>query len=393
MSTHDAQGDQSEVAARRERLRRAGNLAWTTIGLAGALVIVGYVVGRLSLIVVPVILALFPATLLVPVSVKLKEVGLPNTLAAVASIVLGLAVIAGIIGAMIPLVVAEVPNLIESASSGVEQIETFLEEDPFGLGLQGPSELLRTAREQLGGFGDYTDQAMSAATTAFEVAAGLVLLFVVLFFYLKDGRRLMEGVVSLAPRSSRSRVRSIVERAWDTLGRYFRGQMVVALVDAVFIGIGLLILGIPLAAPLSVLIFFGALFPLVGAVVTGALAVLVALAHGGLATALLVLGLILLVQQVEGNVLQPLILGRAIDLHPLVVLLSVTAGGVTFGILGAFLAVPVAAIVARTLLDDDSTAASDDPAEYSDDGDRVPDTGTEGRSEPPGGAGAQTPAG
>ncbi|MEX0657943.1 MAG: AI-2E family transporter, partial [Egibacteraceae bacterium] len=129
---------------------------------------------------------------------------------------------------------------------------------------------------------------------------------------------------------------------WTTLGRYFRGQLLVAAVDAVLIGLGLLLLGIPLAVPLAVLIFFGGLFPIVGAVTSGVVAVLVALADAGLATALIVLGLIVAVQQLESNVLEPVVLGKTLALHPLMVLLAITAGAVTLGVLGAFLAVPVA---------------------------------------------------
>ncbi len=345
MTTHTSDA----TAGGQSTVRRLGATAWAVIGIAGVVVIVGYLAGRLSLIVIPVVLALFPATLLVPVSAKLKSLGLPNSLAAVASIVLGFLLIGAIVGAMIPLVAAEAPALIESAGGGVQEIETLLRSDPFNVGVDGPTGLLEAARDQLGQLTNYTGQAAAAASATFEALAGLLLLFIILFFYLKDGRRLTEGILSLVPEHGRSRVRQAAERAWGTLGSYFRGQMLVALVDAVAIGIGLLVLGIPLAAPLAVLIFFGALFPLIGALITGSLAVLVALAHGGLTSALLVLALILIVQQVEGNVLQPIIIGRAIDLHPLVVLLAVTAGGVTLGILGAFLAVPVAAIIGGIL--------------------------------------------
>ena len=358
MSTDQADATRSPGSARTS-LGRIGSIAWALIGIAGSVVIVGYLAGQLSLIVVPVVLALFPATLLVPVASKLKSLGLPNSLAAVASILLGFVLIGAIVGAMIPLVVAEGPDLVESAGGGVQEIEDFLKEDPLGLGLEGPTELLQAAREQLGELTDYTDQAAAAASATFEALAGLLLLFIILFFYLKDGRRLTEGVLSLVPEHNRPRIRHAAERAWQTLGRYFRGQMLVALVDAVAIGIGLLILGIPLAAPLAVLVFFGALFPLIGALITGALAVLVALANGGLTSALFVLALILIVQQVEGNVLQPIIIGRAIDLHPLLVLLAVTAGGVTLGILGAFLAVPLAAIVGGITSDDGQAGEKD----------------------------------
>lgn len=346
----------------RATIREVGRTSWALLGIIGLLVLIGLVAGRLTLIVVPVVLALFPATLLVPVAAKLKSVGFPDSLSAITSMILGFLLIGGLIGAMIPLVVAEVPALIDSASSGVEQIEAVLEDDPLGLGISGPSELLAAGREQVGEIGDYTDQAVTAASTAFETLAGLLLLFVVLFFYLKDGRRLIAGLLSVAPKRSRPRLGRAADRAWKTLGSYFRGQLLVALFDAVFIGIGLLILGIPLAVPLAVLIFFGGLFPLVGAVATGTLAVLVALADGGLTTALIVLGLILVVQQVEGNLLQPLIIGRAIDLHPLVVILAITAGGVLLGILGAFLAVPAAAILARVVADDPGSAAADEGA-------------------------------
>jgi putative heme transporter len=133
------------------------------------------------------------------------------------------------------------------------------------------------------------------------------------------------------------------DRVWYTLGAYFRGQLIVAAVDAFFIGLGLFLLGVPLALPLALLVFFGGLFPVVGAFTAGALAVLVALADQGLIVALLVLALNVAVQQAEGNLLEPLIVGRATKLHPLAVLVALTAGAVTFGILGAFLAVPVVA--------------------------------------------------
>ncbi len=359
-----AADDAPGVGGGTSKLRSIGGTAWALLGIVGILLLVGWLAGRLSLIVVPLILALFPATLLVPVAAKLRSLGVPSSLAALASMLLAFLALAGLIGAMVPLVANEIPELVESASDGVAEIESFLEDDPFGLGIEGTSELLATAREQLGEIGDYTGQAASAASTAAEVLAGLLLLFVLLFFYLKDGRRLIRGIVSAAPQSMRPRLGRAAERAWDTLGSYFRGQLAVALIDAIFIGIGLLILGLPLAVPLAVLIFFGALFPLVGALATGGLAVLVGLADGGLVTALIVLAIIVVVQQVEGNVLQPLIIGRAIDLHPLVVILAITAGGILFGILGAFLAVPIAAIVARVVTDDPSEPAveQDEPA-------------------------------
>jgi len=330
------------------RLREAGRTGWAIVGIAAAFVVVGLALNQVTLVVVPVVLALFPATLLVPVADWLKRRRVPDAVAALIALLGGLALIGLVLGLMIPLVAMELPDLTESAGEGLTELQQFLDEQ-FGLEVGGISELLDRGAELLTEAGDIVGSGLQAAIGAVETITGSLIVLVVLFFYLKDGRRLIRGVLHTAPSSLRPRIEGISQRGWVTLTAYFRGQLLVALVDAVFIGIGLLVLGVPLALPLAVLIFFGGLFPIVGAITTGALAVLVALADGGLVTGLIVVGLILVVQQLESNVLQPYILGHAIQLHPLVVLLSIATGGITVGILGAFLAVPVAAIIARSL--------------------------------------------
>jgi putative heme transporter len=331
------------------RLWQVGRTGWALLGIAGVAVVAGYLASVLVLLVVPLVLALFPATLLVPVTDWLKDRGVPAAAAAALSILGGILAIGLVVGAMVPLVAMEAGDLAESASEGIEELQQFLEDGPLGLELGGVDELLEMGQDLLGEAGDVASQALDAAVVAIESVIGLLLLFVILFFYLKDGRRLAAGLASTVPARHRDRVRASMDQAWSTLGSYFRGQLLVALVDAVAIGLALLLLGVPLALPLAVLIFFGGLFPIVGAVVTGALAVLVAMADAGLVTGLIVLGVVLAVQQLESNVLEPIILGRAIELHPLVVLLAITAGSLTLGILGAFLAVPVAAITARVI--------------------------------------------
>jgi putative heme transporter len=327
------------------RVWRLGRTSWALVGILLVAAVIGYVLSLMPLVVIPLVLALFPATLLTPVAGWLRRIGAPAALAAIVSILLGLLLIGAVIGAMVPLVMAQAPELAESAGEGLRELESFLEDGPLGLDIGGFDEIVELAQEQLGEAGDLAPQAFTAAAAAFETIAGILLLFVVLFFYLKDGPRIGQGLASLVPQQHRSQARRLGGRSWDTLGSYFRGQLLVALADAVGIGIGLVLLGVPLALPLAVLVFFGGLFPIVGAVVTGSLAVLVALADQGLVVGLIVLGLVLAVQQLEGNVLEPLILGRAIHLHPLVILVSITAGAVVFGILGAFLAVPVAAVI------------------------------------------------
>jgi putative heme transporter len=333
------------------RLLLIGRVGWALVGMTVAVVAVGLLLGRLRLVVVPVVLALFPATLLAPVAAGLKRWRLPDAVAAGAALVAGLTVIGAIIGLMVPLVVAEAPRLAETAGAGVAEVERFLTDGPFGLDLGGVAGLVERAREQLGDVATLAGPAFDAATAAFEMVIGVLLMLVVLFFFLKDGERISRGLVAAAPEHLRPRLHQVGKQAWGTLGAFLWGQLLIALVDAVAIGIGLALLRVPLALPLAVLIFFGGLFPIVGAVTAGALAVLVALAHGGLALGLGTLVLVVAVQQLEGNVLEPLILSHVVRLQPLVVVLAVTSGAITFGVLGAFLAVPVVAVVVHVIGD------------------------------------------
>jgi predicted PurR-regulated permease PerM len=346
---------------------RLGRYAWATLGIVLVVVVLGVVIGELALLFVPLVLALFPAALLMPVAQWLKKVGVPAALAALLTLVGGIALVAGIFAAITPLIANEMPALVDSVGEGVDQLEGWLQDDPLGVGFDfdGFSNLIETGREQLSEMGDglaggVAGGAVTAATVLVEGVTALLLMLVAMFFYLKDDGKLARGFIRTLPESWREDATALGHRFWTTTGRYFRGQILVAFVDAVLIGIGLLILGIPLAVPLAVLVFFGGLFPIVGAIVTGAVAVLVALADAGPTTALIVAGLVLAVQQAEGNILEPLILAKVIRLHPLVVLVSIAAGAVLLGVLGAFLAVPVAASIARAI---DYLRGEEDPEE------------------------------
>jgi predicted PurR-regulated permease PerM len=172
---------------------------------------------------------------------------------------------------------------------------------------------------------------------------------VLAFLFVKDGDRFLPWLHRVAGPRAGGHLGVVLSRVWGTLGGFIRAQVLVSLIDAVLIGIGLLIVGVPLALPLAVLTFLGGFVPVVGAVVAGALAVLVALVSNGFTAAMIVLGIVLLVQQLEGNVLQPILQGRSLQLHAAVVLLAVTAGSSLYGIAGAFLAVPVTAAAATVL--------------------------------------------
>jgi predicted PurR-regulated permease PerM len=245
------------------------------------------------------------------------------------------------------LLVDEAPAVVDAVEDAYEDVVTFAE-DRFDVTIPALDEALDRAQEWATG-AELGDAGRTVATTTLELLSGFLLLLVALFFYLKDKGKIFRFLVELSPPPAREHVAEVGHRVWATLGGYFQGQLVVAAVDAFFIGLGLVLLGVPLALPLAVLVFFGGLFPIVGAFTAGALAVLVALADAGLGTALAVLVLNVVVQQVEGNLLEPLIVGRVTRLHPLVILAALTAGGVTLGILGAFLAVPVTACVVRAV--------------------------------------------
>jgi putative heme transporter len=358
-----------------DRLLRAGRLAWAAIGVLVLLVAAGLVVQRVSLVVVAVVLALFPAALLAPAADLLKRRGVPGAVAALLVLLGFFAVVTLAVRLLVPRVAAELPDLREQASAGWESVERWLTEGPLPVDADALQERARDAVDGLGD-GQAVQHGLDAAVAVVDAITVVVLMLVVVFFVLKDGRRLWTGLLDLLPAAHQGRVDEAAGRVWWTLGAYFRGQLLVALVDAVFIGLGLWLLGVPLALPLAVLVFVGGLFPIVGAFVTGLLAVLVALASEGLTTALLVLGLVVLVQQAESNLLEPLILSKVIALHPLVIILSITAGVVAFGILGAFLAVPLAAGVARVV--DMARGRTPTAGPDSDDGERADSVGTDG---------------
>lgn len=333
-----------------ERVVRAGRVAWGLLGLVGVAIVVAAVALRLQLVVVPLILALFPAALLAPAAEWLKRHGVPHALAAILIILATIGLLAGVTAVLVPVVGRELPALGDSIAAAVEDVQRRLDDLPFGIDASSVQQLIGRARQQLAGASEQiASQALSAVTILIEGIAGLLFGLVALFFYLKDGDRLASALCGLLPARAQPHADELGARAWGSVSGYIRGQLLIALADAVVIGIGLLLLGVPLVLPLAVIVFVGGLFPIVGAFVSGLLAVMVALASGGLGTALAVFALVLVVQQVEGDVLAPLVFGSTVALHPLVVLIALTAGAVLLGVLGAFLAVPLAAAIARAV--------------------------------------------
>ncbi|GAB2681541.1 AI-2E family transporter [Thalassiella azotivora] len=304
--------------------------------------VVVWALTRLRLVVIPLLIAILLAAAISPLVAWLTRRGLPRMLATWLSLLLGIGSLVGVGWVVVAAVRDEWGELSRSASEGLEELEEFVT-GTFPVDAQQISQ----AREQLVEIAQgeqVRSGAIAGATAAVEVVAGLFLGAVVLFFLLKDGPRIWDFLLRPLSGYRLHRTRLVGERSVDVLGGYVRGTAIVAFVDAVIIGVALALLGVPLALPLALVVFVGAFIPLVGATVAGALAALVALVANGPVVALVVVGVIIAVNQIEGDVLAPVVLGRALSLHPLVILLALTAGTILAGIIGALLSVPIAAV-------------------------------------------------
>jgi predicted PurR-regulated permease PerM len=320
-------------------LERAASWSWRLLVCAAAVLSVLIVLRYLSVIVLPVMFALTIAPALTPVAGILhKRLGRP---AAAVALLIGLAVVAGLIAIVAISVLAQYDELRDAVTEAVDDILERLEEEPFNLSLEG-SEDVRSS------FADFSDEAFGYAVAGVQagiaVVAGVVLAIAILYFVLRDGAALWAWTLRWFAPESRPAIDRAGRRAWAELAGFIRGTVIIAFVDATLIGIGLWLLGVPVAFALAVLVFIGAFVPFVGAFFSGLVAVLVAFADGGWMIGLAVLALVLAVQFIEGNFLQPIIQSRTVDLHPAVILLAVAAGASLFGIVGAYLAVPVTAV-------------------------------------------------
>lgn len=324
------------------------SLRLALVGIGAALV--WWVLGALWVGVFPVILALIVTTVLWPPTAWLRRRGLPGALAAVLVILGSLVAFFGVLGLIIPSLVSQSSDLADSATQGLAKLQDRLAEAPFNVDSKTIDEGVATATTWLQDrSGDIATGALTGASAVGGGLVTLVLVLVLVFFFLKDGPDFLPFVRRVSGERAGAHLTEVATRSWNTLSGFIRTQALVSGVDAVLIGIGLLVLGVPLAFPLAILTFFGGFIPIVGAMAVGALSVLVALVAQGPMTALFVLGLIIAVQQIEGNVLQPFLQGRSMQLHAGIILLAVAVGSTVFGIVGAFLAVPVAAVGAVVL--------------------------------------------
>jgi predicted PurR-regulated permease PerM len=326
----------------------AAAVAWRVLVVAVAVVALGYVAGRLLLVVLPVVVALLLTTLLRPLARRLEDRGAHHRAAALVVVGTAVVVIAVLVALIVPPFVSELGEVGTSVEEGSRKAGQVL--SPLGISQAEVDKAIDDGVKSLkGSGGKVVGGAVSGALAALNVLAAILLTLVLTFFFVKDGRSLWGWIVGLLGERRRAGARELGDRVWQVLTGYVHGVALVAVIDATLIGLTLVLVGVPLAMPLTVLTFLAAFFPVVGAVVVGAAAVLVALVAKGTVAAVIVGVVILLVQQLDGNVLQPVLVGRKLELHPVVVLLALTAGGVIAGIVGAFLAVPLAAVAGAAL--------------------------------------------
>lgn len=325
-------------------VRIAAAWSWRVLLIVAGVGVVWWLLGHVTTVLIPVLLAALIAGPLSPAVRWLRARHFPSALAAITVelglilVVLGLLVLSG------QQIVVGFAQLSDKAVAGFQKLLGMLEDSPLKLTTdsmsQWFSELGNTLQENSNAI---LSGAMTFGSTAGSILTGTILMLFVLLFFLFDGENIWLFLVKLFPRRARAAVNGAGRRGWISLAQYVRIQVFVAFVDALGIGLGAFLLGVPLALPIGVLVFLASFIPIVGAVVTGAVAVLVALVAVSPGIALAMLGVVLLVQQIESNILQPLIMGKAVSLHPVAVLLAVATGSMLFGIVGALFAVPVMA--------------------------------------------------
>ena len=309
--------------------------------VVGGLALLALAAQKLLLVVLPFLIAVLLSTLLSPLARRLERRRVPGSAAAALTVLVAVLAFAGLWALIIPPAVGQGDELAARVQEGLGRVADTLA--PLGVGSRdldrAVDQAVTTARSG----------ALPVAMLAAQWAGAIVLIVVLTFFLVRDGRGIWCWVVDLFHEDRHAALHEIGDRAWDALSVYVRGVFVVATIDAVFIGAGLLIVGVPMALPLIVLTFVAAFFPIVGATVAGVAAVLVALVANGVVAAVVILAVILLVQQIEGNVLYPIVVGRRLRLHPVAILLALAAGGVLAGVAGAFLAVPALAVGSAVL--------------------------------------------
>jgi predicted PurR-regulated permease PerM len=352
-SLHEADWDQAEPrpeAGVPVWLRQAAGWSWRLL-ILGILAYAAFrVAGILRLVILPCVAALLLTALLQPLRERLRQLGMPSLAATWCTVLGALAVLAGVATLAVTQTSANYPTLVSEVGDTTNDLERWLAGPPFHLGRAG---LTRVSHHLVTFLKDHQSAVagtvLSGGKIFLELLAGLFLMLFVTFFLLKDGDRIWAWLTSFLAPGPRARTLGAGTAAWDALTYYVRGTIAVAAIHAVVIGTTLWVMGVPLLVPLVILVFLAAFVPLVGILVAGTLAVAVTLATKGWVAALVLIAIFILENQLESHLLQPLVVGRMVRLHPLAIILVLAVGGVVAGIPGAIVAVPTAAALVRAM--------------------------------------------
>ncbi len=321
-------------------------LSWRLLAIVGVLAVFVFLVIQLKVIVIPFLIALLVTAMLFPVVQWLVKVGVKRGLAVAISVV-GLFIVASALGFLVVSQVrSEYPELKERTEVVISSTRDTLSKEPFNIGTDEINGYISSAtsfvQENTGTLATGIASFGSAAT---NVVSGIFIAFFALLFLLLDGKNIWRWTTTLFPKSARKKLFEAGTSGWRTFINFVKSQVAVAGVDAVGIGLGAFLLQVPLAIPIAVVVFFGSFIPVVGAIITGALAVIIALIFNGWLAALLMIGVVLLVQFVESQILQPFLIGKAVSVHPLAIVLAVAIGSLIAGIPGALFSVPIVAVI------------------------------------------------
>ncbi|TFC31703.1 AI-2E family transporter [Cryobacterium sp. TMT2-18-3] len=327
-------------------IRLAAAWSWRLLALAGALAVFIFIVIQLRLIVIPLLVAVLVSALLVPFVGFLVRHRFPKALAVVIALINTFAILGGLVTLAVTQIAIGTVGLNDRLAASYDSLKAVLLASPLQLTEPELNAFLGQAWDAIQADSQvFVSGALSVGSSLGHLVTGFLLALFSLLFILIDGKGIWSWIVRLFPQGARAAIDGAGVAGWTTLGNFARVQILVASIDAIGIGVGAALLGVPLAIPIGVLVFLGSFIPIVGAVATGAVAVVIALIFNDWVVALLMLGVVLLVQQVEGHVLQPLIMGTAVKVHPLGVVLVVAAGALLAGIAGALFAVPIAAVL------------------------------------------------
>ncbi|THG36203.1 AI-2E family transporter [Glaciibacter flavus] len=327
-------------------VRLAGGWSWRLLVIGAVIAVAIFLIIQLRLIIIPLLIAVLVGALLVPLVGFLQRHHWPKWLAVVVTLVGTLAIVAGLLTLVVWQISRGWGDLSGKAVQSFEDLKAALLASPLQLTETQINDYIASALQSIqSDSAVFITGALSVGATLGHVGAGLLLTIFSLIFILIDGKGIWAWVVRIFPKRARAAIDGAGQAGWNTLGNFARVQILVATIDAIGIGLGAFLLGVPLAIPIAVTVFLGSFIPIVGAVVTGALACVIALIYNGWFIALMLLLVVLGVQQLEGHVLQPLVMGTAVKVHPLAVVLAVAAGSLLAGIPGALFAVPFAAVL------------------------------------------------